>query len=161
MMNTTTTTADLCDAHDDARVCALNFFSYGGRRAFEGRVRTIRCFEDFGLLRRLVEEPGEGCVLVVDGGGSVARAIFGATMAGIAVDKGWSGIVFNGAIRDSAELIALDLGVKALGLHPQRGTKVGTGEVDVPVQMGGVTITPGEWLVADEDGVIVLPKRPL
>lgn len=154
------TTADLCDTREDARVCELDFSSYGGRRAFEGRVRTVRCFEDFGLLRKLVEEPGEGCVLVVDGGGSVARAIFGATMAGIAMDKGWSGIVFNGAIRDSAELIALDLGVKALALHPRRGTKLGTGEVDVPVQMGGITIAPGEWMVADEDGVIVLPVRP-
>lgn len=154
-------TADLCDEREDVRVCELGFSSYGGRRAFEGRVRTIRCFEDFGLLRKLVEEPGGGCVLVVDGGGSVARAIFGATMAGIAVDKGWSGIVFNGAIRDSAELIALDLGVKALALHPRRGTKLGSGEVDVPVQMGGITIAPGEWLVADEDGVIVMPGKPL
>lgn len=154
------TTADLCDTREDARVCELDFSSYGGRRAFEGRIRTVRCFEDFGLLRKLVEQPGEGCVLVVDGGGSVVRAIFGATMAGIAVDKGWSGIVVNGAIRDSAELIALDLGVKALALHPRRGAKLGTGEVDVPVQMGGITIAPGEWMVADEDGVIVLPVRP-
>ena len=154
------TTADLCDTRKEARVCELDLSSYGGRPAFEGRVRTVRCFEDFGLLRRLVEEPGDGCVLVVDGGGSVARAIFGATMAGIAVDKGWSGIVFNAAIRDSAELIALDLGVKALGLHPRRGTKIGTGEVDVTVHMGGISIAPGEWLVADEDGVVVLPVRP-
>jgi regulator of ribonuclease activity A len=153
-------TADLCDSHDDARVCALDFSSYGGRRAFEGTVRTIRCFEDFGLLRRVVEEQGAGGVLVVDGGGSMTCAIFGATMAAIAMNNGWSGIVFNAAIRDSAELIAMDIGIKALGLHPRRGTKRGTGELDVPVLMGGITIATGQWLVADEDGVVVLPERP-
>lgn len=154
-------TADLCDAHDEALFVDLCLSSYGGRRAFEGRVRTVRCFEDFGLTRRIVEEPGEGCVLVVDGGGSVACAIFGATMAEIAAKNGWSGLVFNGAIRDAAELAALDIGVKALGLHPRRGGKQGSGEADVPVQVGGVHIVPGQWLVADEDGVIVLPRKPL
>ena len=156
----TAATADLCDTRDDARVCELKLSSYGGRRAFEGRVRTLRCFEDFGLLRRVVEEPGAGGVLVVDGGGSMACAIFGATMAGIAMKNGWSGIVFNAAIRDSAEIIAMDIGIKALGLHPRRGTKRGTGELDVPAQMGGITIMPGQWLVADEDGVVVLPEKP-
>lgn len=154
-------TADLCDAHDDALVVNLPLTGYGGRRAFEGRVRTVRCFEDFGLTRRIVEEAGEGCVLVVDGGGSKACAIFGATMAEIAAKNGWSGLMFNGAIRDAAELVALDIGVKALGLHPRRGGKLGSGEVDVPVQVGGVQIVPGQWLVADADGVIILPQKPL
>jgi regulator of ribonuclease activity A len=154
-------TADLCDAHEDAWVVALPLTGYGGRRAFEGRVRTVRCFEDFGLTRRIVDEPGEGCVLVVDGGGSVACAIFGATMAAIAARNGWSGLVFNGAVRDAAELAALDIGVKALGLHPRRGGRQGSGEVDVAVQVGGVRIEPGQWLAADEDGVVVLPRKPL
>lgn len=154
-------TADLCDAHHDALVCDLCLSSFGGRHAFEGRIRTVRCFEDFGLIKRIVGERGDGCVLVVDGGGSMACAIFGATMAGVAVQNGWSGLVFNGAIRDAAELAAMDLGIKALGLHPRRGGREGIGETDVPVQFGGATMAPGQWLVADDDGVIVLPRQQI
>lgn len=152
-------TADLCDAHDDALVVNLPLIGYGGRRAFEGRVRTVRCFEDFGLTRRIVEEPGAGCVLVVDGGGSVACAIFGATMAEIAARNGWSGLVFNGAIRDAAELAALDIGVKALGLHPRKSEKgLHSAVADKVVTFAGVHFHPGHWLYADRDGIVVSDK---
>lgn len=153
-------TADLCDAHEEIVVCNARFSSWGARRAFEGRIRTVRCFEDFGLVRQVLAKPGDGCVLVVDGGGSETRAIFGATMAGIAVANRWSGLVFNGVIRDAREIGLMEIGIKALGLYPRRGTSQGTGEIDVPVTIGGALMTPGHWLVADEDGVVVLPKKP-
>ena len=150
-------TSDLCDARDDVQACALPFRGYGRRRAFAGNLRTIRCFEDVALMRAAVNQPGHGQVLVIDGGGSLARALFGDVMAEIAVRNGWAGLVIHGVIRDSVEIDAMDIGVKALGTVPRRGERTGAGEVDVPLRFGGVTFTPGQRLVADEDGVIVLP----
>ena len=150
-------TSDLCDACADARACALPFRGWGRRRAFAGAIRTIRCHEDIALMRDVVGQPGQGQVLVIDGGGSIARALFGDVMADVASRNGWAGVVVNGAIRDGLEIDAMDIGVKALGTVPRRGERTGGGEVDVPVTFGGVTFTPGQRLVADDDGVIVLP----
>lgn len=150
-------TSDLCDACDAALACALPFRGYGRRRAFAGTIRTIRCHEDIALMRDVVGQPGRDQVLVIDGGGSLARALFGDVMAGVAMRTGWAGLVINGAIRDAVEIDAMDIGIKALGTVPRRGERTGAGEVDVPVHFGGITFTPGHRLVADEDGVIVLP----
>ena len=153
----TTKTSDLCDACEAALACALPWRGYGRRRAFAGSIRTIRCHEDIALMRDIVSGPGHDQVLVIDGGGSLARALFGDVMADIASRNGWAGLVINGAIRDAVEIGAIDIGVKALGTAPRRGGRDGGGEVDVPLHFGGVTFTPGHRLVADEDGVIVLP----
>ena len=150
-------TSDLCDACDGALACALPFRGFGRRRAFAGTIRTIRCHEDIALMRDVVGQPGRDQVLVIDGGGSLARALFGDVMADMAQCNGWAGLVINGAIRDAVEIDAMDIGVKALGTVPRRGERTGAGEVDVPVRFGGITFTPGHRLVADEDGVIVLP----
>jgi regulator of ribonuclease activity A len=151
-------TSDLCDACDDALACALPFRGWGLRRAFAGAIRTLRCNEDVSLLRDMVNQPGHGQVLVVDGGGSMARALFGDVMAGAVSRNGWAGLVIHGAIRDGNEIDAMDIGVKALGTVPKRGERSGGGEADVPVTFGGVTFIPGRRLVADDDGVIVLPE---
>jgi len=150
-------TSDLCDACDGARASALAWRGYGRRRAFAGTIRTIRCHEDIGLMRAMVGQAGHGQVLVIDGGGSLARALFGDVMAEVAMRNGWAGLVIHGAIRDSVEIDAMDIGVKALGTVPRRGERTGADEADVPVTFGGVTFTPGHRLVADDDGVIVLP----
>ena len=150
-------TSDLCDACDAAQACALPFRGWGQRRAFAGNIRTIRCHEDIALMRDVVRQPGHGNVLVIDGGGSMACALFGDVMAANASRNGWAGLVIYGAIRDGVEIDAMDIGVKALGTVPNRGARTGAGEVDVPVSFGGITFTPGLRLVADEDGVIVLP----
>jgi len=159
MTDTTLSVADLCDAHEDeAEVCVLPFRDFGGRIAFSGRIRTVRCFEDNSLVKATLAEPGEGCVLVVDGQGSVRRALVGDVLAADAVRNGWAGVVVNGAVRDTAALANLDLGVKALGSIPMRGVKRGEGEVDMPVAFGGVVFVPGDRLFADEDGVAILPS---
>jgi regulator of ribonuclease activity A len=150
-------TSDLCDACDEALPCALPFRGWGQRRAFAGNIRTLRVHEDIALMRDMVGSPGQGQVLVIDGGGSVVRAIFGDVMAGVASRNGWAGLIINGAIRDGLEIDAMDIGVKALGTVPKRGQRTGAGEVDVPLSFGGVTFTPGCRVVADDDGVIVLP----
>jgi regulator of ribonuclease activity A len=150
-------TSDLCDACDEALPCALPFRGWGQRRAFAGNVRTLRVREDIALMRDMVSSDGKGQVLVIDGGGSLQRAVFGDVMAAVASRNGWAGLIIHGAIRDGAEIDAMDIGVKALGTVPKRGQRTGAGEVDVPVSFGGVTFTPGARVVADEDGVIVLP----
>jgi regulator of ribonuclease activity A len=150
-------TSDLCDACDEALACVLALRGYGRRRAFAGTIRTIRCHEDIALMRDVVGQPGHDQVLVIDGGGSLARALFGDVMAALAVRNGWAGLVINGVIRDAVEIDGMEIGVKALGTVPRRGERTGAGEVDVPVHFGGIAFTPGHRLVADEDGVIVLP----
>lgn len=154
-------TCDLCDRFEDrARVLGLPLRDYGGRIAFAGRVSTVKALEDNSLVREAVAEPGEGRVLVIDGGGSLRRAMLGDMLADKAVANGWSGVLVHGAIRDSAALARLDLGVKALGACPLKTDKRGQGLRDVPVRFGGVEIRPGDWLAADEDGVI-LADAPL
>jgi regulator of ribonuclease activity A len=151
-------TADLLDLHGDlAQVCELAFGRYGRRAEFEGTIGTVRCFEDNVLLKRRVSEPGQGRVLVVDGGGSRRVALLGDMIAGIAVDHGWAGLVIHGCVRDSAALAGLDLGIAAHGTNPRPSGKDGAGEVDVPVTFGGVTFEPGGRIACDADGIVVVP----
>ena len=149
-------TTDLCDAHEDKiRVVEPMFASYGGRLSFFGRIATLKLFEDNSLVRKAVESAGEGRVLVIDGGGSLRRALVGDQLAALAVKNGWAGIVVYGCIRDSRAISDMDIGVFALDTHPMKTIKRNVGEADIPVVFGGVTFTPGEWLYADDDGVIV------
>ncbi len=154
-------TADICDALAGVEVCATAMRCWGQRRAFFGRIRTVRCHRDYGLVRDLLSSDGTGSVLVVEAGGVTDRAIFGDVMAARAVKNGWSGVVVNGAIRDSAEIDAMDICVFALGTVPMRGDARGVGEVDLAVTFGGATFTPGRLLVADADGIIVCPDGDL
>lgn len=153
-------TADLCDARADAQACRASFFGWGRQRAFEGRIRTVACRGEIALIRQLVGQPGEGCVLVIDNGGALDCAVFGDAMAAQVLRNSWSGVVIHGVLRDVAEIDPLQIGVKALGTHPRRGAVTAGGQIDVPVTFGGVTFVPGAWLVADEDGVVMVPERP-
>ena len=158
-------TCDLCDNFDgqpdvQLRVVEPMFAAYGGRLDFFGEIVTLKLFEDNALVREALGEPGQGKVLVIDGGGSLRCALVGDQLGALAVKNGWAGIVVNGCIRDSAVIETQDIGVRALGTHPRKTVKKGTGERNVPVTFGGVTFVPGEWLYADADGVIVA-ARPL
>jgi len=152
-------TSDICDALASAQACLAQFRSFGQRKSFGGHIRTLRCFEDIADLRALVNERGDGCVLVVDGGGSLDCALFGDRMAASLVRNGWAGAIINGAVRDTAEIDDMAIGLKALGTMPRRGHQKGGGAVDVPITFGGATFVPGHYVLADEDGVIVLPER--
>ena len=154
-------TADLCDEFsDELEICEPMFGDFGGHLQFGGPLATIKCFEDNSLVRTLTGEPGNGRVLVIDAGGSMRRAVVGDVLAQQAVDNGWSGIVVYGCIRDSAALADLPIGIKALGTHPLKTDKRNEGQRDVVVRFGGVSFRPGDWLYADEDGVVVA-RRPL
>lgn len=152
------TTADLYDEHEEAlESCDTQFRQFGGRTHIQGEIVTVQCFEDNALLKATISEPGHGKVLVVDGGGSVHRALMGDIIAQIGADNGWAGVVINGAVRDVAILGTIDIVVKALGSNPRKSTKTGSGTRDVPITFGGATFTPGATVVSDDDGIVVLP----
>ena len=149
-------TADLADREGPAiRSCDVQFRQYGGREVFAGRIRTVTCFQDNALLKKVLSEPGDGQVLVIDGAGSVHTALVGDLIAELGRSNGWTGIVVNGAVRDTAVLAGMDFGVKALGSNPRKSAKDGVGEVDEPVTIAGVTFTPGRHVWADPDGILV------
>jgi regulator of ribonuclease activity A len=153
-------TTDLCDKYSDELQSADPIFAdFGGRLAFSGPVSTVKCFEDNSLVRGALEEPGEGRVLVVDGGGSDRCALMGDNVAQLVIDNGWAGALIYGFIRDSEEIAGLDMAVKALGTHPLKSNKRNLGDRDVPVRFAGVDFRPGQWLYADADGVIVSEKE--
>ena len=153
-------TPDLCDDHpDDVRVLAPVLRTFGGREAFFGRAVTVSCHEDNSRVKDLAGTPGEGRVIVVDGGGSVRKALLGDIIAQTAADNGWAGLVINGAVRDVEILRTIDLGVQAIAPVPLKTQKLGVGDVDVDVTFGGLTITPGEWVYADANGVVVSARQ--
>ncbi|MBF0671865.1 MAG: ribonuclease E activity regulator RraA [Salinibacterium sp.] len=150
------TTADLYDEHEEAlQSLSLQLQNLGGHARFTGPIRTIRCHRDNGLVKQVLNSPGDGAVLVVDGAGSLESALMGDMIAAAAVENGWAGVVINGAIRDRVEISGLALGVKALGSNPRKSAKDGVGDLDVSIEFGGVTFTPGRTLWSDEDGILV------
>ncbi len=151
-------TADLIDIAPDTPSCDTQFRSFGRRRRFAGRVRTVKCHRDNGLIKKMMNTFSEGEVLVVDGGGSLSSALMGDMIAGAATANGWSGAVIFGAVRDSASIDFIDFGVKAMGTNPRKSSPAGEGETDVPVSFGGVTFHPGDYVYCDEDGVLVSPE---
>ena len=158
-------TCDFCDAYisdssGDFRVLAPVFHSYGAHRSFSGEISTVQCLDDNSLVRAALAEPGGGRVLVVDGGGSLRRALVGGNVATSAAQNGWAGVLVYGCVRDVAELKSTPVGLYALALNPMPTVKQGQGLRDVYVQIAGLWIRPGDWLYADADG-IVLSRRNL
>jgi regulator of ribonuclease activity A len=129
--------------------------NFGGREQFCGPIVTVKCFEDNSMVKQLVGTPGDGRVIVVDAGGSLRRACLGDMLAEQAAENGWAGLIIYGCIRDIDQIMATDIGVQALGVHPMKTDKKGVGELDIAVSFGGVTFNPGEYLYADNNGVIV------
>ena len=154
-------TTDLCDQHEalldtgSLQVAESGFLHFGGKHRFCGPVTTLKLHEDNSLVRKALEQPGGGRVLVVDGGGSLRCALLGDQLAALAVSNQWCGVLVFGAIRDSRAMAAMDLGVLALATHPRKSLKRNSGEADVTVRFRGVTIRAGNWLYADDDGVLV------
>lgn len=154
-------TADLCDDHDaEVQVAELPWRSFGAKPSFSGLVHTVKCHEDNTLVRAALASPGDGRVLVVDGGGSMRCALVGDRLATLAVESGWSGVVVYGCIRDAKPIAEIEVGVFALGTCPRKSVKRDQGVEGEPIRVGNALISEGDWLAADEDGVIIAP-RPL
>jgi regulator of ribonuclease activity A len=153
------TTADLYDQHGEAlRVAAPIFRDFGGRTRFAGPAVTVKCFEDNSRIKEALAEPGGGRVLVVDAGGSLRCAMLGDLIAASAVEQGWAGIVIDGCVRDTAALSAMPLGIKARAATPRKSTRRGEGQRDLPIDIAGVPVAPGNWIYADGDGVLIAVK---
>lgn len=149
-------TADLSDAHGDAvRVASPGLRDFGGVIEFHGPVHVLTVFEDNSLVRAALETQGERRVLVVDGAASLRCALLGGNLAKLAEANGWAGLIINGCVRDSLEIAACRIGVKALATHPKKSEKRGEGQVGETVRFAGVEIAPGDFVYADEDGVLV------
>ena len=158
-------TCDLCDVNKDNtsgafRVLPPVFKDFGARRRFTGVISTVKCFEDNSLVKAALDEPGRQRVLVVDGGGSLRRAWVGGNLAAAAARNGWAGVVVHGCVRDAVELAECEVGIRALALMPLPTEKRNAGERDVPVQIDGVWLRPGDRLFADVDGMVVMAERP-
>ena len=149
-------TPDLCDAYPElVQVVEPMFANFGGRDSFGGEIVTVKCHEDNSLVKSQADQPGKGKVLVVDGGGSLRRALVGGNLAAAAAKNGWAGLVVDGCVRDVAELNAAAVGIRALALMPLPTERRGEGQRDVAVQIQGVWVRPGDWLYADADGIVV------
>lgn len=154
-------TADVCDAENvDALVLPLQFGDYGGRYDFAGPVVTLKTLDDNTKLKELLARPGEGRVIVVDGGASERSALMGGNLAAMGAKNGWAGVVINGCVRDLHEICIEDIGIKAIGACPRRSEKLGRGEVDVDIAIDNIIIHPGDWVIADCDGVVVCRELP-
>ncbi|RMG34156.1 MAG: RraA family protein [Gammaproteobacteria bacterium] len=152
-------TADLSDElGDEAQVMLPPWQNYGGLERFQGPAATVRCNDDNSKVREMLEQPGEGRVLVVNNGNSTQCALLGDMLGELAVQNGWAGVIINGCVRDSVALAKLPLGVKARGTHPRKSVKAGRGETQVTLAFAGVTVSPGDWIYADADGILVSRK---
>lgn len=153
-------TADLYDEYEEKlQIASPMFNDYGGNLKFCGPASTVRVFEDNSLVRAALEEPGEGRVLVIDGGASLKCALLGDMLVELGKENDWAGIIVYGCIRDSAVIANIAIGVKALNTNPRKSVKKGTGERDVSVDFADVIISPGDYIYADEDGVIISAER--
>jgi regulator of ribonuclease activity A len=156
------TTADLCDAYPELVQVALPVFrEFGGLAKFTGPIETLRVFEDNTLVREILETDGGGRVLVIDGGGSLRCALVGGRLAAVAHANDWAGLVVNGAVRDSAELTQVAIGIRALNCVPVRSGKLGKGESGIRLDFAGVTFDSGAFLYADGDGIVVAERSLL
>ena len=149
-------TADLSDQFgDEIQICEINFLNFGHQKRFMGPINTIRVFEDNVKVREALSDMEPGSVLVVDGGGSVKCALLGDQLAAIAASRNIAGVIINGAVRDVAELNAIDIGILAIGSNPKKSKKKGIGERGVPLFFGGIHWHTGDYVYADEDGVVI------
>jgi regulator of ribonuclease activity A len=149
-------TCDLFDEFGDKlRVVPPILADFGGKKAFHGKAVTVKCFEDNSRVKELVNTPGNGQVLVIDGGGSQRCALFGDVIAKEAAANGWVGAIVFGCVRDKAALRTIDLGIKAIAAIPRKSTKHNEGRINVPVHIDGVVCNPGDYVIADEDGVLI------
>ena len=157
----TLATADLYDEHGDALiVLESQFCHFGGKRVFGGEITTLKVFEDNSLVKAALGQPGDGKVLVVDGGESLRYALLGDNLAAMGVKNGWSGLVIAGAIRDSVLIGDMDIGVYAMGTNPRKTKKQNRGDRDVPIEIAGATLRAGMWIWVDEDGAVLLERAP-
>lgn len=160
MTNSKIITPDLCDEYPDlVQVLTPMLQNFGGVDSFGGEIVTVKCFEDNSVVKEQVAKPGQGKVMVVDGGGSLRNALLGDMLAEKAAENGWEGLIIYGCIRDVDVIRQTNLGVQAITTNPRKTEKRGIGDLNIPVTFGGITFMPGQFVYADNNGVIVAPTK--
>lgn len=158
-------TCDICDANEnklasgELAVLPPIFKSFGKLQKFSGPAATLKVFEDNVMVRTMLETPGNGRVLVIDGGGSLRCALVGGNLGVLAEKNGWAGIVVNGCVRDTEELNACNIGLRALAVHPQRSVRKGAGDSNIRIAIAGIAVKPGDWVYADADGILIAQQK--
>ena len=154
------TTCDISDKlHPEVQYLEPVYKIYGAKTSFSGRIVTVKCYEDNSLVEQALNGNGKESVLVIDAGGSMNCAMLGDKRAADAINNEWEGIIVHGLIRDSVAINGMEIGIRALGVYPLKSIKNGVGDSNLIVNFSGVTFTPGEYLYADEDGVIVVKEK--
>ena len=148
-------TADLCDDHQDIQVAEPMFKSYGQRKKFFGKIRTVEVLDDNSYVKRLVDEKVNGDVMVIDGRGSKKCALLGDNLARIAADNGWAGFIINGCIRDSEIISTIDIGIKAINVMPNKSQKKDQGSYKKSLSFANVIFKEGDYAYSDSDGIII------
>lgn len=147
------------DSSNRLQAFAAGYVQYGGRKKFAGPALTVRVRPGDNLfLHKAIDLAQPGDVIVVDAGGALNTAIVGAMMSNYAKSRGVEAMIIDGAIRDVEELAALDFAVVGRGATPNGPFKTGPGEIGYPISCGGLSIAPGDLLIGDQDGVLVLPR---
>jgi regulator of ribonuclease activity A len=154
------TVPDICDDYlSKIQVLEPLFRPYGGRLKFRGEIVTIKCFEDNSLVKETLATDGQGKVMVVDGGGSLRCALLGDILGAMAEKNGWEGLLINGCVRDVEFLKSIDIGVNALNTYPLKSKKRNEGQLNIPVRFAGADFQPGQYLYADENGIVVAREK--
>ncbi len=123
-----------------------------------GRAVTVRTYPgDWAKPVRAIDMAEPGDVLVIDSGG-VGPAIWGELATHSAIQRGLAGVVVDGAVRDTDDIIALKFPAFSRLVMPNAGEPKGFGEIGVPVTVGNLRVEPGDWVLGDGDGVVVLPR---
>lgn len=159
-------TCDVLDDHPEKDIQVMmpsidgkSFKSYGAVKSFAGEVVTVKCFEDNSRVKELLATDGTDKVLVVDGGASMRCALMGDMIAESAVKNHWNGVIIYGCVRDVDAIAELQLGVHALAAIPLKSNRKGAGEIDLVLKFGGVTIQSGDYIYADNNGIIVSKEK--
>ena len=154
------TTTDLADATSAAGVCDAGLRPIDPRNArFAGPAVTVAVpWGSQEARRAAMASAAAGDVLVVNAHGASLFAVLGGMLAKSLKDKGLAGVVIDGYVRDPEEIQEFGLPVFCRGFTPVAAPKIGPGEVNVPIACAGVVVMPGDIVVADLDGVVILPK---
>lgn len=153
-------TADLWDEYsDELTLLNLSLISYGKKDIFHGEIIALKVYEDNSLVKAELQTNGKGKVLMVDGGGSRRCALVGDNLAQLAIDNEWEGVIIYGCIRDSKQINEMEVGIKALGTCPAKSIKRNEGQKGIDLLIEGTKIKNGNFIYADQDGILVAEKQ--
>ena len=153
------TTPDLSDKYPHVDFLNLQFINFGKKGFFSGKIETAICPDDNSKVKQILDEEGNGKILIVDGQGSTKVALMGDIIAETAEKNNWQAVIINGCVRDVEALSNFNLGIFALGSVPKKSEKKDRGEIGIKINLGGISIESGNWAYADESGILISKEQ--